>query len=154
MTRQIVRHARLPTGVAILTLLAALAPQAIAQSARIPDPYAGFGQTNTVKQLTCQGKTIQFARGLRWTPPDYGVQLSVFPAGKPGGEGPVVELPASCYTEMSCVTYDGKPSMLLVRAPACGGNAVGEDYLVFNLANLRHRVLNYQQASRAGLLGR
>lgn len=137
----------------IVLLLAMLSLGVAAQSKRVDGGKFVSHENTTLEQLTCHGKTVQFARGLRWTPPDHGVQLSAWPAGRPAsGDGSIVELPGGCYTDMSCVVHEGRPSLLLVLAPACGGNAVPEEYLVFNLANLRHKVLDYRQARAAGLI--
>ena len=42
---------------------------------------------------------------------------------------------------------------LLTRLPACGGNAVPEDYVVVDLASGRRAVLSYRDARVAWLLG-
>jgi hypothetical protein len=102
-------------------------------------------EETTVQRLNCKGTAVQFARGVRWTPADYSPVLSI-------NDKTTVSLPKSCYTQMMCVVYNSKPSVLIVDAPACGGNAVGEDYIVIELATRRKHVLNYAQARKAGLI--
>ncbi len=99
----------------------------------------------TAQRLNCQGTAVQFARGLRWTPADFSPILSI-------NDNTSLQLHKSCYTDMMCVNYNGKPAVLIIDAPACGGNAVGEDYIVIELATRRKHVLNYTQARKARLI--
>ena len=63
--------------------------------------------------------------------------------------GTNIPLPESCYTSMSCVSYRENPAVLVVNAPACGGNGVPEDFLVFDLETKGQVKLSYQAAKRA-----
>jgi hypothetical protein len=56
-----------------------------------------------------------------------------------------VRLPASCYGEMYCARYKGASSVVIVEAPACGGNAVPEEYIVIDLISKAKIKLNYAQ---------
>jgi hypothetical protein len=53
---------------------------------------------------------------------------------------------------MDCVTYRDKPAVLVVDTPACGGNAVPETYLVFDLQTKKQTQLTYQAAKRAKII--
>ncbi len=128
-------------------LAAALTPSfAIAQSqARLDGGKFVSNQETTVQRLNCNGTAVQFARGVRWTPANYSPIVSI-------NDSATVELPPSCYTNMACGHFNGKPVVVIVDAPACGGNAVGEDYIVIDLASRRKHVLNYAQARQAKLI--
>lgn len=99
----------------------------------------------TVERINCYGTNIQFARGVRWTPPDYSPVLSF-------NDKQSVTLPPSCYDNMSCVIYRGTPSLLVIDSPACGGTALPEQYLVFDLMHMGTTTLSYQQAKSARLI--
>lgn len=103
-------------------------------------------EERTSQALQCPTGVVRFSRGLPWTPPDHSVVLGL-------GEGRSVTLPPSCYADMSCVTYKDRPAVMLTRLPACGGNAVPEDYIVVDLATGRRAVLTYRDARVAWLLG-
>ena len=96
-------------------------------------------EEQTVGTLQCSATKIQFARGMRWTPVDFSPVLSF--------DDNDITLDPSCYSEMSCVEYKGVESLLLV-VTACGGNAVGDEYHVFNLKNQNEKVLDYRQAKK------
>jgi hypothetical protein len=89
-------------------------------------------EEQTVGTLQCSSTKIQFARGMRWTPVDFSPVLSF--------DDNNITLDPGCYSEMSCVEYKGVESLLLV-VTACGGNAVGDEYHVFNLKNQNEKVL-------------
>jgi hypothetical protein len=99
-----------------------------------------YGNDQVVATMKCEGVDIQFAKGMRWTPPDFSPILDI------GGKS--IKLSAGCYATMSCVTYKQRPSVLVVSAPACGGNAVAEEYLVYDLKSKKRKVLNYNQAKK------
>jgi hypothetical protein len=99
----------------------------------------------TVQRLNCNGTSVQFARGVRWAPADYSPIVSI-------NDSATVQLHPSCYTNMMCGHFNGKPAVVIVDAPACGGNAVGEDYIVIDLASRRKHVLSYTQARQAKLI--
>ena len=99
----------------------------------------------TVERINCYGTNVQFARGVRWTPPDYSPILSF-------NDKSSLTLPSSCYEKMSCVIYRGNPSLLVTDSPACGGNAMPERYIVFDLAQMGATTLSYQQAKSARLI--
>lgn len=128
-------------------LAAALMPSfAMAQTqARLDGGKFVSNQETTVQRLNCSGTAVQFARGVRWTPADYSPIVSI-------NDSASVQLHPSCYTHMSCGNFNGKPAVVIVDAPACGGNAVGEDYIVIDLASRRKHVLNYAQARQAKLI--
>lgn len=96
-------------------------------------------EEQTVGTLHCSNTRIQFARGMRWTPADFSPVLSF--------DDNDITLDAGCYSEMSCVEYKGVDSLLLV-VTACGGNAVGDEYHVFNLKNQKEQILDYRQAKK------
>jgi len=91
-----------------------------------------------VKRLNCPAGSVQFARGVRWAPADNKVSLTI-------NDRDEIILPAGCYGEMLCGNYKGASSVVLVHAPACGGNAVGEEYIVIDLISKQRRTLNYSQ---------
>ena len=99
-----------------------------------------------VASLRCQGLDVQFAKGMRWTPPDFSAEVSVL-----GPRGLVTTLGPSCHKEMSCVSLNGRPAVLIVVAPACGGNAVPEEYVVIQLRNMEKKVFSYDQAKKLRL---
>lgn len=103
-------------------------------------------EERTSQALQCPTGVVRFSRGLPWTPADHSVVLGL-------GEGRSVTLPPSCYADMTCVTYNDRPAVRLTRLPACGGNAVREDYVVVDLASGRRAVLSYRDARVAWLLG-
>jgi hypothetical protein len=103
-------------------------------------------EERTSQALQCPTGVVRFSRGLPWTPPDHSVVLGL-------GEGRSVTLPPNCYSDMTCVTYKDRPAVMLTRLPACGGNAIPEDYVVVDLATGRRTVLTYRDARVAWLLG-
>ena len=116
-----------------------LASVAIAQTkANLDGGKFLSNKDTTVEIIDCPAGKVQFARGVRWAPADFGVVLTIN-----GSDN--VYLPQSCYVQMSCVRYDGASSVMIEDAPACGGNAVGEDYIVIDLISLKKRVLDYRQ---------
>ena len=46
---------------------------------------------------------------------------------------------------MYCARYKGASSVVIVESPACGGNAVAEEYIVIDLISKRKVKLNYAQ---------
>ena len=99
----------------------------------------------TVKHINCEGVNVEFARGIRSAPEGYEPVISV------GGHDTLIKLPKSCYTNMICKYYKGKPAVVIIDAPACGGNAVGEEYIVIDLNNLHKDVLGYLEAKKLNL---
>ena len=91
-----------------------------------------------VKRISCPAGHVQFARGVRWAPANNGVSISI-------NDSDEVLLPASCYAEMYCARYKGASSVVIVDAPACGGNAVAEEFIVIDLISKRKVTLNYAQ---------
>jgi len=91
-----------------------------------------------VKRISCPAGNVQFARGVRWAPANNGVSLLI-------NDSDEVQLPASCYGEMYCARYKGASSVVIVDAPACGGNAVAEEYIVIDLISKQKITLNYAQ---------
>ena len=79
-----------------------------------------------VKRINCPAGTVQFARGVRFAPPDNGVSLLI-------NDKDEVRLSAGCYAEMFCARHKGDSSVVIVDAPACGGGAVAEEYIVIDL---------------------
>ncbi len=92
----------------------------------------------TVKRINCPAGTVQFARGVRFAPPNNGVSISI-------NDKDEVRLAASCYAEMFCARYKGDSSVVIVDAPACGGGAVAEEYIVIDLISKKKIVLNHAQ---------
>ena len=99
----------------------------------------------TVEHIDCEGVNVQFARGIRSAPEGYEPVISV------GGHDTLIQLPKSCYTNMICKYYKGKPAVVIVDAPACGGNAIGEQYIVIDLISLHEDVLQYFDAKKLNL---
>ena len=98
-----------------------------------------FSSTDPVVQrISCPAGNVQFARGVRWAPANHGVSLSINDADE-------VLLPASCYAEMYCARYRNASSVVVVDSPACGGNAVAEEYIVIDLISKSKRRLTYGQ---------
>lgn len=128
-------------------LMAALMPSlAGAQThARLDGGKFVSNEEITVERLNCNGTAVQFARGVRWAPANYSPIVSI-------NDSATVQLHASCYTDMMCSQFRGKSVVVIIDAPACGGNAVGEDYIVIDLASRRKQVLNYTQARQAKLI--
>ena len=102
-------------------------------------------EETTLERLRCGNTTVQFARGLRWTAPDYSPQISI-------NDRTTFELPPSCYLSMACASYRGKPAVVIVDAPACGGNAVEESHIVIELPGGKRHTLSAAQARKAGLI--
>ena len=98
-----------------------------------------------VSNINCYGVDVQFARGVRWAPVDLSVELTV------GGIDSPLRLEKGCYANMSCAYYKARPSVVVVAAPACGGNAVNEEYIVIDLKSGKKTLLNYQEAEKANI---
>lgn len=118
-----------------------------AQTVRLDNGKFVSIEEPVVASLRCQGMDVQFAKGMRWTPADFSAEISVL-----GPRGLVTTLGPSCHKEMSCVSLNGQPSVLIVVAPACGGNAVPEDYVVIQLRNMEKKVFSYTQAKKLRLI--
>jgi len=95
----------------------------------------------TVQRLNCPAGTVQFARGVRWAPENFKVLLTI-------NDSDNVVLPPSCYVQMSCVRYKGASSVMIEDSPACGGNAVPNEYLVIDLISLEKVTLDNAQRQR------
>ena len=91
--------------------------------------------------ISCKEGKARFARGVRGTPSDFSPIVTL-------NKNKQIRLYPSCYTDISCVYYKNKPSVMLIDAPACGGNAVPEEYIVFDLNTGKKHILNYHQASK------
>jgi hypothetical protein len=123
----------------ILTLLISMSfvPLASAQAKAMLNTFSD--SELIVKRLNCPAGTVQFARGVRWAPANNGVSLNINDADE-------VLLPAACYAEMYCARYKGASSVVIVNSPACGGNAVPEEYIVIDLISKKKVTLSYAQA--------
>ena len=122
-------------------ILAALFSMALAHSAFAQNKATlnSFSASDLmVKRISCPAGHVQFARGVRWAPANNGVSITI-------NDSDEVLLPASCYAEMYCARYKGASSVVIVDAPACGGNAVAEEYIVIDLISKRKVTLNYPQ---------
>jgi hypothetical protein len=122
-------------------ILAALFSMALAQSAFAQNRATlnSFSdKALMVKRISCPAGNVQFARGVRWAPANNGVSITI-------NDSDEVLLPASCYAEMYCARYKGASSVVIVDAPACGGNAVAEEYIVIDLISKRKVTLNHPQ---------
>jgi hypothetical protein len=98
-----------------------------------------FSSSNTIVQrLNCPAGNVQFARGVRWAPGNNKVSLTI-------NDSDQIILPESCYAEMFCARFKGASSVVIVDTPACGGGAVGPEYIVIDLINKQKRVLNEAQ---------
>ncbi len=91
-----------------------------------------------VKRINCPAGTVQFARGVRFAPANNGVSILI-------NDKDEVRLAASCYAEMFCARHKGASSVVIVDAPACGGAAVAEEYIVIDLISRKKTVLNHSQ---------
>jgi hypothetical protein len=125
------------TGFFLVALISiVLTPMASAQSRA---PLNSFSDKDLmVKRINCPAGNVQFARGVRWAPANNGVSLSI-------NDSDQVLLPAAYYGEMYCARYKGASSVVIVDSPACGGNAVAEEYIVIDLISKRKVKLNYAQ---------
>lgn len=92
----------------------------------------------TVKRLNCPAGSVQFARGVRWAPVNDAVSLTI-------NDRDELLLPAACYAEMYCARYKGASSVVIVAAPACGGSAVSEEYIVVDLISKQKKTLDYRE---------
>ncbi len=128
----------------VFVALLLIANSSSANSVRIAQDMIS-DKESTVTGLSCDGVDVQFARGVRWTPEDYSPVISI------GGHSSTIVIPPSCYPEMSCQYYKGKPAVVIVDAPACGGNAVSEEYIVIDINSLHKTKLNFEQARKANL---
>lgn len=117
----------------------------MAQTVRLDGGKLLSFEEPVVATLRCQGISVQFAKGVRWTPADFSAEVSV--AG-PGGRS--TTLNPSCHRDMSCISADGQPAVLIVDAPACGGSAVPEEYIVIQLKTMKKKVYSYTQAKKMG----
>ena len=100
-------------------------------------------QETIVATFRCKGLDVQFAKGVRWTAPDFSAEISVA-----GPRGKLTTISPSCHREMTCVSSDGQPAVLIVSSPACGGNAVPEEYMVIDLRSMQKKILSYDQAKK------
>lgn len=128
-----------------LLILLAMSLNTQAQTVRLNNGKFVSARETTVERLSCSGISVQFARGVRWTPANFSPVVSI-------NDRDSIQLEPGCYPEMSCGQYQGNPVVLIVSAPACGGNAVPEEYLVLNLRNKQLTTLNYSQAKQARLI--
>jgi hypothetical protein len=103
------------------------------------DELGSYGERPVHKSMSCYGQKVSFVRG-RDLKPRFNIS------------GTNIPLQQSCYSSMSCVSYRGNPAILVVEAPACGGNAVPEDYLVFDLQTKSQTQLTYQAAKKAKII--
>jgi hypothetical protein len=118
--------------VALVTLF--FSPLAFAQSRETLNAFSN--KELMVKRISCPAGSVQFARGVRWAPANNRVSVLINDADE-------VQLPASCYSEMYCARYKGASSVVIVDAPACGGNAVDEEFIVIDLISKKKVTLNY-----------
>ena len=100
----------------------------------------------TVANVNCEGVDVKFSRGVRGAPIGYEPIINI------GGHDSSIKLPKSCYTDMLCKYYNGKPAVVIIDAPACGGNVVGEEYIVIDLNTLHKNVIEYGEAKKANLI--
>ena len=119
---------------ALITLV--FSPLAFAQGRATLNAFSN--KELLVKRISCPAGNVQFARGVRWAPANNGVSVLI-------NDSDEVKLPASCYGEMYCAHYKGASSVVIVDAPACGGNAVAEEYIVIDLIAKHKVTLNYGQ---------
>jgi len=103
------------------------------------DEYGSLGERPVNQSISCYGQKVSFVRG-RDLKPRFNIS------------GTNIPLQQSCYSSMTCVSYRGKPAILVVEAPACGGNAVPENYLVFDLQTKSQTQLTYQAAKKAKII--
>jgi hypothetical protein len=118
-----------------------------AQTVRLDNGKSDSTKETVVASLRCQGFDIQFAKGVRWTPSDFSATISVSgPAGKSTTMNP------SCQREMSCILFDEQPAVVILDAPACGGNAVPDEYTVIQIRSMQKKTFSYAQAKNLGLI--
>jgi hypothetical protein len=103
------------------------------------DAYGTFGEDLYSKNMNCQSVTINFER-----------KKDMMPILLIGDKK--TNLPKSCYQEMSCVNFKGQPSVLIVNAPACGGNGAPEEYILYNIKNSSKTSLTYNRAKKEKLI--
>lgn len=98
-----------------------------------------FSSSSTiVERINCPAGNVQFARGVRWAPANNKISLTI-------NDSDQLILPASCYSDMFCARFKGASSVVIVNTPACGGNAVGPEYIVIDLISKQKRTLSEAQ---------
>ena len=103
------------------------------------DAYGSLGEDLYSKNMNCQGVAINFER-----------KKDMLPILLMGDKQ--TELSASCYESMSCVNFNGQSSVLIINTPACGGNGVPENYIVYNIKNNSKTSLTYNHAKKLKLI--
>lgn len=98
-----------------------------------------------IVNISCNGIDVQFARGMRWTPPDLSPELSI------GGIKKPIYLEKGCYSTISCEHYKAKLSVAIARSPACGGNAVSEDFIIIDLKSGKKKIIDYEEANASNI---
>ena len=114
-----------------------------AQTLRLDNGKLNSFDETIVATMRCKGLDVQFAKGVRWTAPDFSGEISVA-----GPRGQLTTINPSCHRDMTCISFDGQPAVLIVTSPACGGNAVPDEYMVIELRSIQKRVLSYEQAKK------
>jgi hypothetical protein len=105
----------------------------------ILDAFGSVGEDLYIKNMNCQNTSISFERKKDLTPL---LQIGDYKN----------KLQTSCYSSMMCVTFNGQSSVLIIDSPACGGNGVPENYIVFNLKSNSKTSLTYNQAKKAKIV--
>lgn len=111
----------------------------IAHAEVILDAVGSVGEDIYSKNMNCQNTSINFERKKDLT--------ALFQIGDYKNK-----LPQSCYSSMMCITYNSQPSVLIIDSPACGGNGVPENYIIFNIKSNSKTTLSYTQAKKAKLV--
>ncbi len=115
----------------------------LAQTVRLDNGRFNSLEETVVATMRCKGLDVQFAKGVRWTAPDFSAEITVA-----GPRGKLTTINPSCHRDMTCVSSDGQPAVLIVTSPACGGNAVADEYTVIDLRSMQKRNLSYEQAKK------
>lgn len=129
---------------AFMIMILTSSVQSYAQNSMIPlDDIADGSDQTIVGTMQCFGKDIQYAKGLRWTPPDYSPVVSINVKKN-------TRLKPGCYTRMKCGIVDGAESIIILRSLACGGTALPDDYVVINMNNLKITTVDYIKGKDLG----
>lgn len=127
--------------------LALCSPALMAQTVKLDGGKMVSHQEPAVASLRCEGMDVQFAKGVRWTPPDFSAEVAVL-----GPRGGSTLLGPSCHRTMTCISVEGQPAVMIVDDLACGGNAAPEEYVVIQLKSMKKKVYSYAQVKKMGLV--
>jgi hypothetical protein len=133
-----------------LVLLGCLSVSAHSQTVRLDNGKIMSIEEVTLERLTCHSLDVQFSRGMRWDSPDFKPTLMVIDRKRGIDKAIHTKLEAGCHSDMMCVRGLSYPALAIVTT-ACGGNAVPDQYRLYNLNNLGSKILSEFEISKLGL---